>query len=78
MNDECRPVEVTFKYYLPEHQDQIYIHTNALKMLCLLSDIDQKCRSIEKYASNASKDTLALCEEIRQMICEDVDLNRLA
>jgi hypothetical protein len=60
--------EVIFKYYLPEHQNDVAIHVNAMKMLCLLHEIDNKCRSLIKWDDNANDSLIAFAEEIREMI----------
>lgn len=69
--------EVTFKYYLPENDDDVWIHINASKMYSLLWEIDQRCRSVVKYEDKASEDRVKLAEEIRQMIYENVDMDKV-
>jgi len=66
--------EVTFKFYLPMHQDDVYMHVNAAKMYCLLHEIDQKCRNIIKH-EGGSIDKLHLAEEIRELIRNEIDVN---
>jgi hypothetical protein len=67
--EEHKPSEVIFKYYMPEHEHEVYLHTSASKMHCILWDIDQLCRSAIKYDDNCSDDKVRLAEEIREMIC---------
>lgn len=70
--------EVTFKYYLPEHTDEVWIHTNAQKMYSLLFDLDQKMRSIVKYEDIPEDHPRhKLAEEIRSMIWEEINLDRI-
>lgn len=74
---EDQSPEVTFKYFLPEHSDEVYLHTNSMQMYCLLHEIDQKCRSILKYEDNASPDKQKLAEEIREMIHNEINMDRI-
>lgn len=67
--------EVTFKYYLPEHSGDVFIHTNASKMYSLLWELDQRCRTVLKYEEKASADRQTLAEEIRKMIWEEINLD---
>lgn len=70
--------EVTFKYYMPENKDDVWIHTNALKMYSLLHDIDQRCRSVMKYEDHPEDSPIdKLAEEIRRMIREEIDLDMI-
>jgi hypothetical protein len=72
-----RSPEVTFKYYLPEHQDEISIHFNAINMLRLLNDIDEKCRGLIKWNDSASEETISFAEEIREMMRGEIDISKL-
>jgi hypothetical protein len=67
--------EVTFKYYLPEHSGDVFIHTNASKMYSLLWDLDQKCRTVLKYEENVSGDKQKFAEDIRSMIWDEINLD---
>lgn len=73
--DEYKCPEVTFKYYLPENQDDVWIHTNASKMYCLLHELDQHCRKVVKYEESPSEDRVKLAEEIRDMIHAEIDMD---
>lgn len=73
--EESKSSEVSFKYYLPEHQDEVFLHVNAWKMYSLLHDIDQHCRSIIKYEENPIDSRLALAEKIRDMIYTEIDMD---
>lgn len=72
---EEKSSEVTFKYYLPEHEDDLWVHVNAQKMASLLRKIDQEMRSIIKYEDiPADHPRKVLAEEIRKMIHEEINL----
>ena len=77
MESEEKQTEVTFKYYLPTHQEEVYVHINASDMASLLWDIDQECRRVEKYEDNASEGRVALAEHIRDMIHSQIDLDKM-
>lgn len=70
--------EVTFKYYLPAHEDEIWIHANAQKMYELLYELDQKMRSITKYEDIPEDHPRhMLADEVREFINAGIDLNRV-
>ncbi len=73
--EESKSAEVSFKYYLPEHQDELNLHINAWKMYSLLHEIDQHCRSIIKYKEDATEAEVNLCEKIREMIYNEIDMD---
>lgn len=77
MTEEYKSPEVTFKYYLPDNQDELWIHTHASDMYSLLHDIDQHCRGIIKYDETATEEKCKLAEHIRQMIYESIDMDRV-
>lgn len=73
--EEEKSSEVTFKFYLPEHAEEVWRHMNASKMFSLLWDIDQKMRSITKYEDiEEDHPRHKLAEEIRTMIHEEIKL----
>jgi hypothetical protein len=76
--DASKSPEVTFKYFLPENQDELWLHVQASRMYTLLYEIDQNCRSITKYDSMASVDKIKLAEDIRQMIRSNIDMDRIS
>lgn len=86
MSEDVKPLyttsnplaEVTFKYYLPEHNDEVWIHINASEMYSLLWELDQKCRSICKYEDIPEDHPRhKLAQEIRDMIWENVNLDKV-
>ena len=72
---ESKSSEVTFKYYLPENQDESWLHTHAFIMYSILHDIDQHCRSIIKYEDSTEETRLDLAEEIRKMIHKEINMD---
>jgi len=75
--EEPKSAEVTFKYFLPEHSDEVWIHTNAQQMYSLIWELDQKCRAVLKYEDNVSEAKQNLAQEIRDMIWEEVNLDKV-
>lgn len=75
MMDELKQSEVTFKFYMPEHGDDVWLTVNAYKMFRLLNLIDQRCRDLLKYDEKASEDKQKLAQEIRDMIYTSVDMD---
>lgn len=73
--EEPKSAEVIFKYYLPEHAGEVFIHTNASKMYSLLWELDQRCRTVLKYEDGPSEDRQRLAEEIRDMIHSEINLD---
>lgn len=73
---EDKHAEVTFKYYVPEHDADIRMHINAGKMYSLLWDLDQHLRGIIKYGNlHSDHPRCVLAEEIREMIRNNVELD---
>lgn len=75
--DDGKSPEVTFRYYLPDNQDELFLHIHASKMYCLLHEIDQQCRTLIKYRGDASKDAVDLAEELRAMIHDGINLDMI-
>jgi hypothetical protein len=76
--EETKNPEVTFKYWLPEHDNEVWLHTNAQKMYSFIWELDQKLRSIVKYEDIPEDHPRhKLAEEIRDMIYEEIDMNRM-
>ena len=69
--------EVIFKYYLPDNEIELLLHTNSRKMFNLLWTIDHYCRSISKHELDPSQDRLELAEKIRDMIWDEMDLDEM-
>lgn len=65
---EQKSCEVCFKYYLPEHNDELWLHTHASEMYSLLYELDQKLRSLLKYDDKASEEKVNYAEELREFI----------
>jgi len=76
--DESKSSEVTFKFYLPEHSDEIFLVVNASKMYRLLCDIDDYCREIVKHESNPHDERIKLAEYIRDMINCEINLEEVS
>lgn len=75
--EEHKSSEVTFKFFLPEHSDELYIYSNAQTMYSLLWELDQYCRSIIKYNEKDPISALDLAERIREIISYDINLDRV-
>jgi hypothetical protein len=74
---EAKSPEVIFKYCLPEHAEDVWLHIHASDMWSLLYEIDQKCRSVVKYDDKASEDKVSFAEQIRELIRENIDLDKV-
>lgn len=66
MEKEINSAEVTFKFYLPEHKNEVFILTNAEEMYNYLQDIYNECRNVIKFGTNAEVKKFA--ELIRDLI----------
>ena len=78
MESEHKSAEVTFKYYIPENQEDIFLHINASKMYELIYEIDQKCRSVIKYEDDPTEEKFRFAEEIRDMIHNNIDMDMVS
>ena len=63
------------KFTCAEESDALLLHS-ARDLASLVFEIDQLCRSKLKYEA-PSEDLSAFCEELRRMIAEEVDLDRI-
>lgn len=75
---EYKNPEVTFKYYLPDNEEDLWLHINASDMYNLIHQIDQTCRSIVKYGDDSIKTKEDLAEKIRDIIHSNIDTNRIS
>ena len=73
-----RPVIVSFTCHLPDNQDDFWLFANASRMWSLLYALDQKCREVEKHEQNPPEGRVALADELRQMIRDEIDLYELS
>jgi hypothetical protein len=78
MSPKYKPSEVTFKYYLPEHEDELWMHIHASDMYTLIYEVDQVCRSFLKYGDEKIKDSSDLAEKIREMIHNNIDMDKIS
>lgn len=69
--------EVTFKYYLPENDEDVLLHINARKLYQCLYDIDQVCRKIIKYGDDGIL-IEGLAESIRDIIHNNVNMDMVS
>jgi len=59
------------EFPLPEQQHDFNLAVNANELVCCLFDIDQLCRSIQKYGPNSKEYTPEdLADQIREEINE--------
>lgn len=70
---EPHPIEVVWKFRLPEHEDEMNRMQHANIFYSALMDIDQKCRTLLKYGENVSDEMEQFAEEIRE-ICHQADI----
>ncbi len=73
-----KKVEVTFKYHLPDNEDDVYLNIHAKEMYFLLLEIDRTCRGILKHGCETIKSLDSLCQKIRDMISENIDLDKIS
>lgn len=66
LNDESK-IEVTYKFYLPEHKELQQIFSESNELLACLEEIYQKCRHVWKYRENVTEDFEAFAEEIAEI-----------
>ena len=67
---EEKSVEVTYKFYLPEHNEELSDFQNHRKYMICLDEIFNKCRSLIKHGDSTNEDLLKFAEEIRGMAWE--------
>lgn len=77
MTAEYKSSEVTFKYYLPENQDELWMHVHTYDMYSILYDIHQVCRTLLKHGNKDIKDLEQFAEKIRNMIHMNIDIDRI-
>lgn len=73
--EESKSSEVIFKYYLPDNQDELWLHTHAFDMYSVLHDIDQHCRSVIKYEEHPEETREDLAQQIRDMIHKEINMD---
>ena len=75
---ESKSVEAILKFYIPENQEEFWMATHAHKMWICLYQLDQKMRNILKHEENLSEGRIALAEEVRQFIWDNVNLDKMS
>ena len=61
-------MEITYRFFLPDHQDEAEIFQRAPEMHSILIDIYNSCREVWKYKENPTDEEVALAEKIAGMI----------
>lgn len=61
---------LTYTYTIGEDDHLIAMHSRAVYFYDALHDIDQMCRSVEKYEEEPSDDRVQLAEAIRELVAE--------
>jgi hypothetical protein len=70
-------MKATLSYTLPDEDRDFRLALQGADAVQLLSEIEQRCRSVVKYEHDLHDDRIRLAEEIRRMIHEsgvDVDV----
>lgn len=75
---EYKSPEVTFKYYLPDNQEELWLHIHASDMYNIIYEIDLCCRNLIKYGDDKIKDQFQLAENIREMINNNIDMDKIS
>lgn len=63
-------MKASLQFTLPDEESEFTDAVEGHEAKSLIWDIDQHCRSLIKYNDNASDETIAFAESIRQMIHE--------
>jgi hypothetical protein len=78
LTKEGDSAEVTYKFYLPEQESDVYIHNNANAMYSVLWDLDRKMRSITKHEDiDEDHPRHKLADEVRDMIHKAIDFDKV-
>lgn len=67
---EDKQIEVTVKFWLPEHQDDFDMMMKAREYYAALWDIYQDCRNVWKYEEKPSEDRVELAEKLGQIAAD--------
>lgn len=70
MEYEEHPIQVTFTFHLPEHEEDMKLFQKGRDYYCALFDIYNECRTVWKYEENPSKDKVEFAERISQLVLE--------
>lgn len=68
--EEYKCVEVTYKFHLPENQEELKEFQNTSDYVAALWEIHDKCRCVLKYEEDPSEDKQILAEEISLIVNE--------
>ena len=53
--EETKQIEVTIKFYLPDHEHEVHQYLNSSKAYSVLFDVDQMCRTQLKHGDGDEK-----------------------
>lgn len=70
MEPDYKQTEVTYKFYLPDNQDELELFQKSNHFHFALWEIHDKCRQVWKYEDSPSEGRLKLAEEIGDIIAE--------
>lgn len=66
--ENYKDIEVTYKFFLPEHFEELRIFQTANKLASALSDIHDACRFVWKYKEDATDQEIDLAEKIGDLV----------
>jgi len=62
--------EVTYKFFLPDNKDELFIFQNASKFFIALHDIHDRCKDVWKYKADPTMEEFELAERIGEVVSE--------
>lgn len=68
--EDEKSIEVTYTFYLPDHQDDLNDFENGKEYSLALWEIYHDCRQVWKYEENPSDDKVEFAEHIADKIAE--------
>lgn len=63
-----KDIEVNYKFFLPQHNEELRNFQNVYNYISTLNEIYNKCRSILKYKENPTESEIELAEDVENII----------
>jgi len=65
-----KQTEVTYKFFLPDNQNELTVFQNSTKFFLALNDIAERCRYVWKYKEDATMAEVNFAERISEIVTE--------
>jgi len=70
MTEEYKQVEVTYKFHLPDNENELKTHQLAQDLFSAVFEIAQECRTVLKHGPRSGEGVEEFAEKIQELCSE--------